>query len=194
MQFPARTAPETQDEARLNALNDSVMQLQQELRSARGEIDTLNERLAEAAVAQPRRGGVLGWAAAAVIAMLGIGGIALMGFGSREPAAPGPSPTWAGTPATAAAAQPPAPPAAPARAAALAAVTPPAEPTTVAQTGATTAPEPATPAAAALVAPAAPAPATPPAAPTITAQADAGAARAAGGPPPPPPPRGGAGI
>ncbi|MGO4128389.1 hypothetical protein AB4Z01_28610, partial [Inquilinus sp. YAF38] len=85
LHFPAQTAPEPQEEARLNALNDSVMQLQQELRSARGEIDTLNERLAEAATAPPRRGGLLGWIAAAVIAVLGIGGLALVNFGSREP-------------------------------------------------------------------------------------------------------------
>ncbi len=39
-------------------------------------------------MAQPRRGGQLGWIAAAVIAVLGIGGLALAGFGSREPAPP----------------------------------------------------------------------------------------------------------
>ncbi|OWJ66306.1 hypothetical protein, partial [Inquilinus limosus] len=91
LHFPAQNAPETQEEARLKSLNDSVLQLQQELRNARGEIDTLNDRLVEAAAQPARRGGLLGWVAAAVIAVLGIGGIALVGFGSRDRTAPAPA-------------------------------------------------------------------------------------------------------
>ncbi|MGK9244191.1 hypothetical protein KXS07_17730, partial [Inquilinus limosus] len=116
LHFPAQQAPETPEEARLKSLSDTVMQLQHELRSARGEIDTLNGRLAEAAAA-PRRGGVLGWLAAAVIAVLGIGGIALVGFGAgeRPPAPPAPP---AEKPAAAVSVPSPAPAAAPAATAA----------------------------------------------------------------------------
>jgi hypothetical protein len=190
LHFPAPSAPETQEEARLQSLNDSVLQLQQELRSARGEIDELNDRLAVAAP-PARRGGLLGWIAAAVIAVLGIGGIALVGFGSRDRTAE-PAATPARTSAATASAPSPAVPST-ALAPAPAATAPPPIPaaTTASGPAAGTAAPPPAPAETAAT-PATPDSRPPSPAPAAPADQTASTEPPAAGPPPPaapPPPR-----
>lgn len=75
MRFPAPDGPETPEEARVKALADSVMRLEGELRTARGEISALTTRLADTPAR--RRGGVAGWFVAGLLVAGGGGWLAV---------------------------------------------------------------------------------------------------------------------